>query len=75
MDRKLKLVKDAASQDAATLQLKPCPQCAEPVAWEGNAFRPFCSQRCRTLDLGAWANEEYTVPVNDPVANFENEEF
>jgi endogenous inhibitor of DNA gyrase (YacG/DUF329 family) len=28
-----------------------------------NRWRPFCSERCRVIDLGAWANEEYRVPV------------
>ena len=40
-----------------------CPTCGKTVAWsEKNPFRPFCSDRCRQIDLGAWANEEYRVP-------------
>lgn len=39
-----------------------CPICQKPVAWEGNGFRPFCSERCQLIDLGAWAGEEYRVP-------------
>lgn len=40
-----------------------CPTCGKPVAWsEDNRFRPFCSERCRRIDLGAWAAEEYRVP-------------
>lgn len=40
-----------------------CPTCGKPVAWAPeNAFRPFCSERCRNIDLGAWAAEEYKVP-------------
>jgi endogenous inhibitor of DNA gyrase (YacG/DUF329 family) len=27
-----------------------------------NRFRPFCSERCKLLDLGAWANDEYAIP-------------
>lgn len=38
-----------------------CPQCRKPTAWEGNPQRPFCSERCRLLDLGAWAEEEYRI--------------
>lgn len=38
--------------------------------WEGNEFRPFCSERCKMIDLGAWASEEYGVPSDEP-ANFE----
>ena len=41
-----------------------CPQCGAPVAWSpASRFRPFCSERCRMIDLGAWANESYRVPV------------
>ena len=45
-----------------------CPQCGEPVDWTAqNAFRPFCSERCKTIDLGAWASERYRVPeVENP---------
>ena len=39
-----------------------CPICREPVTWEGNPDRPFCSERCRLVDLGAWASERYRVP-------------
>jgi endogenous inhibitor of DNA gyrase (YacG/DUF329 family) len=41
-----------------------CPKCGASVAWlPENQFRPFCSERCKMADLGAWANEEYRVPV------------
>ncbi|MEO8134100.1 MAG: DNA gyrase inhibitor YacG [Betaproteobacteria bacterium] len=40
-----------------------CPRCARPVPWTpASKFRPFCSQRCKTNDLGAWASEQYRVP-------------
>ena len=39
-----------------------CPTCRQAVSWQGNPFRPFCSDRCRTLDLGAWADEAYRIP-------------
>lgn len=43
-----------------------CPVCAVDVLWvPENRFRPFCSERCRLIDLGAWANEEYRVPVRE----------
>ncbi|MEI6303177.1 MAG: DNA gyrase inhibitor YacG [Betaproteobacteria bacterium] len=39
-----------------------CPRCANAVAWSAeNRYRPFCSERCKMVDLGAWANEEYRV--------------
>jgi endogenous inhibitor of DNA gyrase (YacG/DUF329 family) len=43
-----------------------CPICGKPVPWTPeSAFRPFCSERCRSIDLGAWAAEEYRVPANE----------
>lgn len=46
-----------------------CPTCKTPVEWiEENAHRPFCSDRCRLIDLGAWANEEYRIPSPDQVS-------
>jgi hypothetical protein len=42
-----------------------CPSCGAAVEWTiANRFRPFCSERCKMLDLGAWANEQYRVPGN-----------
>jgi len=39
-----------------------CPSCKGPSPFEvGNPWRPFCSQRCREHDLGAWASEFYRV--------------
>ncbi|MGN7835781.1 DNA gyrase inhibitor YacG [Acinetobacter schindleri] len=42
-----------------------CPRCGALTTWEGNAFRPFCSERCKMIDLGAWANEDYKLPTQD----------
>jgi uncharacterized protein len=40
-----------------------CPACGKAVEWLAvNRFRPFCSERCKKIDLGAWAAEEYRVP-------------
>ena len=40
-----------------------CPQCAKETEYEGNEFRPFCSERCKLLDFGAWADEGYAIPT------------
>lgn len=40
----------------------PCPRCQKIVLWENNPFRPFCSERCRLIDLGKWASDEYAIP-------------
>lgn len=44
-----------------------CPMCGKPARWEENPDRPFCSERCRLLDLGNWASEDYKVeaPLKD----------
>lgn len=45
-------------------RLVNCPACGKPAPFDpGNPFRPFCSQRCRLIDLGQWANESYRVPT------------
>ena len=44
-----------------------CPTCRKPVAVGAEDF-PFCSERCRLLDLGKWASGDYRIssPVLDP---------
>ena len=43
----------------------PCPRCGKQSLFSPeNAWRPFCSERCRMIDLGAWATEAYRVPVS-----------
>ena len=61
------------------MQRKPrvvnCPQCGKMVAWDKiNPYRPFCSERCKTIDLGAWASESYRVPVVENKDNPESDE-
>lgn len=39
-----------------------CPTCRRELAWDAsNPFRPFCSDRCRLIDLGAWLKEEHAI--------------
>ena len=42
-----------------------CPTCQKPVEREGKSAYPFCSSRCRTIDMGAWLTESYRVPVGE----------
>lgn len=39
-----------------------CPRCKQPIIWENNPYRPFCSEKCKLIDLGKWAEEKYRVP-------------
>jgi len=51
---------------AGKARLVACPRCGKSVRWsEENRYRPFCSERCKMVDLGAWANEAYRIPVED----------
>ncbi len=42
-----------------------CPQCGKDVVWnsETSPSRPFCSERCKLIDLGQWASESYSIPI------------
>ncbi|HXI36818.1 MAG TPA: DNA gyrase inhibitor YacG [Burkholderiales bacterium] len=42
----------------------PCPRCGAPAPFgPQNKWRPFCSERCKNIDLGDWASERYRVPT------------
>ncbi|MFO1258452.1 MAG: DNA gyrase inhibitor YacG [Gammaproteobacteria bacterium] len=42
-----------------------CPQCQKPCEYtKENPYRPFCSERCKIIDLGAWASESYRIPLS-----------
>jgi hypothetical protein len=44
-----------------------CPRCRGPALYSpANPWRPFCSERCRMIDLGKWAAEQYRVPDSTP---------
>lgn len=52
-----------------------CPTCGAKVEWsDKNKFRPFCSDRCKQIDLGAWAEEKYVIPSVDPSEKEDGEE-
>ena len=41
---------------------KPCPICGKPAT---EASRPFCSERCRDVDLNRWLSNSYAIPVSE----------
>jgi len=51
-----------------------CPICKNSTTWEENPWRPFCSERCKLLDLGKWVSEEYKIPVKTEEETEEREE-
>jgi len=49
--------------DSRPARIVACPACGKTTAYAAsNRWRPFCSERCRTTDLGAWATETYRIP-------------
>ncbi len=45
-----------------------CPVCKTRTTWEENPWKPFCSERCKLIDLGKWVMEEYRIEeANDDV--------
>ncbi len=53
----------------------PCPNCGKSVVWENaSKWKPFCSQRCRLIDLGDWLDENHRI--SEPLdGQFEEESF
>lgn len=49
-----------------SLKQVPCPRCGQPAEYgASNPFRPFCSERCKIIDLGKWASGDYRVPLDE----------
>lgn len=42
-----------------------CPICKIKVAWQNNEWKPFCSERCKLIDFGEWADEGYVIDGKD----------
>ena len=46
--------------------LVKCPTCKRVIDWSVSEFRPFCSDRCRLIDLGAWLTQKHAIPDDAP---------
>jgi uncharacterized protein len=61
--------------------LVKCPTCRREVEWSpASLYRPFCSDRCRLIDLGAWLTEQHKIPedpgaADDPLQSDPSEEI
>ncbi|MHB8816631.1 MAG: DNA gyrase inhibitor YacG [Steroidobacteraceae bacterium] len=44
------------------VQRVKCPTCDREIDWSQSPYRPFCSERCRLIDLGAWLTEKHSIP-------------
>lgn len=54
------------SDTGVPVRLVDCPGCGGPSLYApSNVYRPFCSERCKQIDLGAWASEKFALPTPD----------
>ncbi|MBN2691930.1 MAG: DNA gyrase inhibitor YacG [Burkholderiaceae bacterium] len=62
---------DATQPTAKTRQVR-CPHCGTFTVYStSNPWRPFCSERCKSIDFGAWAAESYRVQAKPELADFD----
>lgn len=57
---------------AEIVRVLPCPRCGKSVRWDDAPWRPFCGERCKLIDLGAWADGSYAV-AGEPAASDDEE--
>ena len=61
---------------AETPRIVRCPTCSASSRWDdSNPDRPFCSERCKLIDLGAWADESHRIPGNEVVDEMMSEDM
>ncbi len=60
-------------QQSSKVRIVVCPTCGgDSIYSASNAFRPFCSERCKGIDLGAWASESFTLAADAPLDDLQN---
>lgn len=60
-------------QSPAPIELQ-CPTCKKLIHWSDEfPFRPFCSDRCKLIDLGEWASESHAIPGDPVLPNLDDE--
>lgn len=56
------------------MHLIKCPLCGQKKTWRtDNPFKPFCSERCKWIDLGEWASEKRKIEGNEALSSDEEE--
>lgn len=45
-----------------------CPECSKEFNYYSSEYRPFCSEKCKMVDLGMWLTENYTVASTEPLS-------
>lgn len=56
-------------------QMVECPHCGKLVPWtEASKWKPFCSERCRLIDLGDWLSDKNALPTEETASDQDNSE-
>ena len=64
------MTRAASPDNTIAARIVTCPCCGgDSVYGPANAYRPFCSERCKQVDLGAWASEDFRMPAEAPPAD------
>ena len=59
--------------DTPTVKTVSCPTCGKAVEWSpSQRWKPFCSERCKLIDLGAWIDERHRIPGDDALPSDED---
>ncbi|MDE2196842.1 MAG: DNA gyrase inhibitor YacG [Gammaproteobacteria bacterium] len=62
-------------EDPSSPPVVKCPRCGSPVPWAAvSEWKPFCSERCRLIDLGDWLLEKHAIPGKERPADQEESE-
>lgn len=74
MKRHQRSLADTVKNMNKILRVK-CPQCATIFSYYDSEFRPFCSERCKLIDLGHWFEESYRVPEKPNKKEIETDDY
>jgi hypothetical protein len=57
------------------IQTVECPHCGKPVPWtDESKWKPFCSERCRLIDLGDWLSDKHAIPAEESLPDQDKSE-
>ena len=65
-------MKETAKTHPDKPRVVSCPACGgDSIYASSNPFRPFCCERCKNIDLGAWSSEDFRLPAETPTDDLE----
>lgn len=49
------------------MKIVKCPECSKEFEYQSSESRPFCSEKCKMIDLGGWLSESYSIRSSEPL--------